>query len=67
MVSETVVELVVQALARREAISAVARSYGLDRKTVRLRAASAPCATPECLLRRSISRLAGAARAGGRV
>lgn len=35
MVTETVVEQVVQALARGEAVSAVARAYGLDRKTVR--------------------------------
>lgn len=35
MVAETVVEQVVQALARGEAIAAVARAYGLDRKTVR--------------------------------
>lgn len=35
MVSETVVEQVVQALARGEAVAAVARAYGLDRKTVR--------------------------------
>ena len=36
MVTETVVEQVVQALARGEAVSAVARAYGIDRKTVRL-------------------------------
>ena len=35
MVTETVVEQVVQALARGEPVSAVARAYGLDRKTVR--------------------------------
>jgi|GEM_PF-2653826 len=35
MVTETVVEQVVQANARGEAVSAVARAYGLDRKTVR--------------------------------
>ena len=35
MVTETVVEQVVQALARGEAVAAVARAYGLDRKTVR--------------------------------
>ena len=35
MVTETVVELVVQARARGEAVAAVARAYGLDRKTVR--------------------------------
>ena len=35
MVTETVVEQVVAALARGEAIAAVARAYGLDRKTVR--------------------------------
>jgi transposase len=35
MVTETVVEQVVQALARGEAVSAIARAYGLDRKTVR--------------------------------
>jgi len=35
MVTETVVEQVVAALARGEAIVAVARAYGLDRKTVR--------------------------------
>ncbi len=35
MVTETVVEQVVQALARGEALAAVARAYGLDRKTVR--------------------------------
>lgn len=35
MVAETVVEQVVQALARGEAVSAIARAYGIDRKTVR--------------------------------
>ena len=35
MVTETVVEQVVAALARGEAVAAVARAYGLDRKTVR--------------------------------
>jgi hypothetical protein len=35
MVTETVVEQVVQALARGEGVSAIARAYGLDRKTVR--------------------------------
>lgn len=35
MVTETVVEQVLQALARGEAVAAVARAYGLDRKTVR--------------------------------
>ena len=35
MVTETVVEQVVQALARGDAVAAVARAYGLDRKTVR--------------------------------
>jgi transposase len=35
MVTETVVEQVVQALARGEAVSAIARAYDLDRKTVR--------------------------------
>lgn len=35
MVTETLVEQVVQALARGEAVAAVARAYGLDRKTVR--------------------------------
>lgn len=35
MVTETIVEQVVQALARGEAVAAVARAYGLDRKTVR--------------------------------
>jgi transposase len=35
MVGETVVEQIVQALARGESVSAVARAYGLDRKTVR--------------------------------
>ncbi len=35
MVTESVVEQVVQALARGEAVAAVARAYGLDRKTVR--------------------------------
>ena len=35
MVTETVVEQVVQARARGEAVAAVARAYGLDRKTVR--------------------------------
>ena len=35
MVTETVVEQVVQALARGESVAAVARAYGLDRKTVR--------------------------------
>ncbi|CAN5904082.1 hypothetical protein BH11GEM1_BH11GEM1_27810 [soil metagenome] len=35
MVTETVVEQVVAALARGEALAAVARAYGLDRKTVR--------------------------------
>jgi transposase len=35
MVTETVVEQVVQALARGEPVAAVARAYGLDRKTVR--------------------------------
>lgn len=35
MVTETVVEQVVMALARGEAVAAVARAYGLDRKTVR--------------------------------
>lgn len=35
MVTETVVEQVVQALARGESVSAIARAYGLDRKTVR--------------------------------
>lgn len=35
MVTETVVEQVIQALARGEAVAAVARAYGLDRKTVR--------------------------------
>jgi len=36
MVTETVVEQVIQALARGMAVSAVARAYGIDRKTVRL-------------------------------
>lgn len=36
MVTETVVEQVVQALTRGEAVSSVARAYGIDRKTVRL-------------------------------
>lgn len=35
MVTETVVEQVVQALGRGEAVAAIARAYGLDRKTVR--------------------------------
>lgn len=35
MVTESMVEQVVQALARGEAVAAVARAYGLDRKTVR--------------------------------
>jgi transposase len=35
MVAETVVEQVVQALGRGDTIAAVARAYGLDRKTVR--------------------------------
>lgn len=35
VVTETVVEQVVQALARGEGVSAIARAYGLDRKTVR--------------------------------
>lgn len=35
MVTDTVVEQVVQALARGEGVSAIARAYGLDRKTVR--------------------------------
>jgi len=35
MVTETVVEQVVQACARGEAVAAIARAYGLDRKTVR--------------------------------
>ena len=35
MVTETVVEQVVAALARGEAVAAVARAYGLDRTTVR--------------------------------
>lgn len=35
MVTETVVEQVVQALARGATVAAVARAYGLDRKTVR--------------------------------
>jgi transposase len=35
MVTETVVEQVVQALARGEAVAAIARAYALDRKTVR--------------------------------
>ena len=35
MVTETVVEQVVQALVRGEPVAAVARAYGLDRKTVR--------------------------------
>ncbi len=35
MVTETVVEQVVQALARGASVAAVARTYGLDRKTVR--------------------------------
>ena len=35
MVAETVVEQVVQALARGESVTAVARAYQLDRKTVR--------------------------------
>ncbi len=35
MVTETVVEQVVQALARGEGVSAIARAYGLDRKTFR--------------------------------
>ncbi len=35
MVTETVVEQVVHALARGEGVSAIARAYGLDRKTVR--------------------------------
>lgn len=35
MVGETVVEQIVAALARGESVSAVARAYGLDRKTVR--------------------------------
>ena len=35
MVTETVVEQVMQALARGEPVSVIARSYGLDRKTVR--------------------------------
>jgi transposase len=34
MVTETVVEQVVQARARGEAVAAVVRAYGLDRKTV---------------------------------
>jgi transposase len=36
MVTETVVEQVLQALARREPVAVIARSYGLDRKTVRV-------------------------------
>jgi transposase-like protein len=35
MVTGTVMEQVVQALARGEGVSAIARAYGLDRKTVR--------------------------------
>ena len=35
VVTETVVEQVLQALARGEPVSVIARSYGLDRKTVR--------------------------------
>jgi len=35
MVGETVVEQIVQALTRGESVSAVARAYGVDRKTVR--------------------------------
>jgi uncharacterized protein (DUF433 family) len=35
MVGETVVEQIVAALARGESVSAVARAYVLDRKTVR--------------------------------
>lgn len=35
VVTETVIEQIVQALARGESVSAVARAYGLDRKTVR--------------------------------
>ncbi len=35
MVAETMVEQVVQALTRGDAVAAVARAYGLDRKTVR--------------------------------
>ena len=35
MVGETIVEQIVAALARGESVSAVARAYGLDRKTVR--------------------------------
>jgi transposase len=35
MVTETVVEQVVQALSRGDGVSAIARAYGLDRKTVR--------------------------------
>ena len=35
MVPETIVEQVVQALTRGEAVAAVARAFGLDRKTVR--------------------------------
>lgn len=35
VVTETVVEQVMQALARGEPVSVIARSYGLDRKTVR--------------------------------
>ncbi|MBK5188223.1 MAG: helix-turn-helix domain-containing protein, partial [Gemmatimonadaceae bacterium] len=35
MVTEMVVEQVVQALARGKAVATVARAYGLDRKTVR--------------------------------
>ncbi len=35
MVGETVVEQIVAALARGEPVAAVARAYGIDRKTVR--------------------------------
>lgn len=55
MVTETVVEQVVQALARGESVSAIARAYGLDRKTVRAwrrrgqYVARAPRATPSQL------------------
>ena len=37
MLTETVVEQVVQARARGEAVAAVVRAYGLDRKTVQRR------------------------------
>ena len=71
MVTETVAEQVVQALARGEAVAAVARAYGIERKNgapvAESRSAWCTQRTRRRVAAGSVSRLAGAACARSQV